>query len=199
MSARPDAAPGRRRPAGRHLLLIALLPVLVAVWIPILTDASHSEPPAVIAMRAPVPLAAAAAPAYVPPAAPLGETAASLPIPTAGLWTLPTAELAPRLGGLIAPFRPRWSEGTRRDPFAPVEHSVEPIVAAPASRIPIPSSIVLSRTQPPIAVIGGRVCRQGDEVEGLVVIAIEERRVLFRDGDRICSATLPAPAFGGNR
>lgn len=160
----------------RHLALALLVPVLVVLWLPLITGKKKSP-------NAP---AAAGDPA----AAPAGEPARPTnPIDAA-------LALDERLERLVLPYEPRWS--ARRDPApfrAPVVFAAETVANADAALVP--SSIVLSAGQAPFAIIAGHIYRPGDTIDGRSILAIEERRVLFREGNKTYAVSLPAPTLRG--
>jgi hypothetical protein len=118
-----------------------------------------------------------------------------------------SAELVEWLEHLVAPFAPRW---TGADPFAAAVETAAPAprdvggpgkVEAPEVELAelVPTAIVLSPTQGPIAILDGKVCRPGDIVAGRVVVAIEERRVVLRSGNQTYAVSMPLPELGGSR
>lgn len=196
----PEAAVVGKRRSRRHLLLLLLLPVLVATWIPVLRGKSRppTPPSAPTATTPDSPAAAESAPA------PGAETAAATP---AAVVVAATGGITRRLRQLIAPFTPRWTIAAG-DPFgADLGPAPQPPPSAPA--LPVsedltlvhdarfaPSAVLISPTEPPLAIIGGRCHRQGDEIQGYRIVSIEERRVVFQqDGDTF-AVSIPAPTLG---
>lgn len=186
----------------RHLVLLALLPLLIVVWIPVLGGGSRrapTPPPAAPAVTEPEPPSTSGS-AETPPA-PLGESAAAaMPLVIAS-----TRELTTRLATLATPYRPRWSI-RRGDPFVPATAAaVRPAAAPPATPTDEvtdrqdtdlePSAVLLSEGQPPLAIIGGRSCRPGDDVAGHTIVTIEERRVVYRRADRTFAVSIRSPAL----
>lgn len=104
-----------------------------------------------------------------------------------------------RVERITSPLRRRWLFGEADDPFAADGRTPRSISAAAALGGLLPSSIFLSRTETPIVIFDGRVYRTGDTIDGLVIVAIEERRVLLRDGERVLESTIPQPTFGNKR
>lgn len=200
-AARPVASPATRPAAGaprpraltrRHVMLVALLPVLVAVWIPLVGGGKRAAPV----------VPAVATPADPPPA-PGVETAAALPEVA---LAHSAASLTRHLQELSAPYRSRWTAAAG-DPFAaatsatvrmqvPIDDAALPASDTPRSVRLAPSAVLISPGQEPMAIIRGRVCRPGDEVDGHRIVAIEERRVVFRDGGQTFSVSIPAPPLG---
>jgi len=178
--ATPSLATKLRRVPKRNLVLLLLLPVLVVLWLPLLGGKKGKR-------GAPAPVAAEGG---NPPAAPVAETAAPVnPIVAA-------IALDERLQQLILPYEPRWSPSRDPSPFrAPAIVAAETVADADVSLVP--SSIVLSAGQTPFAIIGGRICRPGDTIDGRSILAIEERRVLFREGNKTYAVSLPGPTLGG--
>lgn len=185
MSAAAQTTPRRRRLGRRHVVLLALLPLLVAAWIPVLSPARPAGP-------------AQPPPAPPPMPAPGGETAGAATAAGGGpATTAAPLDLAALFERIQRGAATRWDPARHGDPFAPADHAdvtPQPEAARAALR---PSSIYLSPGRPPVAIIDGRPCRPGDAIGGVVVHAIEERRVLFRDGDRTYAASLPEPALAG--
>lgn len=187
----------------RHVVLIALVPVLFAVWIPVLSGGSRRPAPA------PTPTAVPAETAPdAPPATPVAETAIESATDAGPLAAVVTSsnELTQRLSALSTPFQPRWAM-RRSDPFqkptgpgpetapTPAPSPTQPM----ASRQDVdlaPAAVLLSAGQQPLAIIGGRTYRPGDEVLGHTIVAIEERRVVFRRADQTFAVSMPAPTLG---
>ena len=193
------ATPARRRTAvdwlrrqpRRNLLVIALLPVLVMMWVPLLTGGSKPAPAAAPTVATPA-----------PPSAPLAEMAA----PSAELPGLPAVtRLGDRIQELLVPYQPRW----QADPAPPRDTS-------PRGRTPppqkgsiadletddehlVPSTILMSSGRPPIAIVSGRAYRVGDSVHGHTVIAIAEQHMLYRSGSNTVAVRLPSPRLGDKR
>lgn len=167
-----------RRAPKRNIALALLVPVLVVLWLPLLTGKKSRTTPA-----------ANEAPTDGTPAAPAAETAAPVNPVVAAI------ALDERLQRLVLPYEPRWSASRDPAPFrTPVVVAAETVADADAALVP--SSIVLSSGQTPFAIIGGHIYRPGDTVDGRSILAIEERRVLFRDGNKTYAVSLPAPDLG---
>lgn len=188
----PKVARQRPRFDRRLLVLVLLLPVLVAVWIPLLSGGSAPS------------AAPAATPAAPPPAAPAGESVA---VATAADAAAPfdTRTLLADVRDRIASYEPRWSR-VARDPFAVV--GAEPPAEAPVPITPtgttpaaalVPSAVLLSEGQPPIAIVGGRACRPGDDVADCHIVRIEERRVVYRRNGVTFAVAIPSPAAAKER
>lgn len=195
-----------RRLTRRHLVLLALVPVLCAVWVPVLTGGSRRPPPAPVPKTSPVEPGAAT---EAPPAAPTGEVAAADPAdasaPLASV-VVTSNELTQRLAALATPFQPRWTV-RRSDPFQKPPAAVTAAAPAPSPSpsVPVanrqdqdlaPAAVLLSPGQQPLAIIGGRTYRPGDDVAGHTIVAIEERRVVFRRADQTFAVSMPAPSLG---
>ncbi len=195
MSPAPDttaaaATPGARalswvrRQPKRHLLLVALVPVLLLLWLPILTGGTT---PAAVAAKTTPPVAGTAPVA----AAPAGESA---PGSLATTTIAAAAALEQRVRTLTAPFQPRWIATTPAPVTAPPRAAADPISYSAL----VPSAILLSRGGDPVAIVQGRACRVGDVVAGRTIVAIEERRVVYREGGRTVTADMTGTALGGN-
>lgn len=196
----PTTAPGRtavdwlRRQPRRNLLVVALLPVLVIMWLPLLTGGSKSAPSTAPIIATPT-----------PPSAPLAELAA----PSAEIPDLPTVtRLGERIHELLVPYQPRWQP----EPAPPVDtspgHGTPPSDPAPRGPVAerstddrqlVPTTILISAGQPPIAIVNGRAYRVGDAVHGHTVIAIAEQHMLYRSGSDTVAVRLPAPRLGDKR
>lgn len=173
---------GLRRMPRRYLALAALVPVLIVLWLPILTGSRRST--------------GAGSPAAVnaPPAAPAGETAAT---PTSVGAITNAAALRDRLQGLLAPYTPKWTPVADKSPFrAPIVVATEALTAADAGITP--TTILLGVGTTPVAIIGGQPYRPGDTIDGRSILAIEERRVLFREGNKTYAVSLPEPTLRGD-
>ena len=167
----------------RHLLLLALLPLFVVLWLPLL----RGRPAVVPTALDPAPVAT--------PAAPAAETA---PAPGSTNAVASAAALGARLQQLMQPFEPRWSPDQDPGPFQATITTPDPeSVVAQDSRL-VPSAIVLSRTEAPVAIVHGQSYRPGDSVHGHLIVAIEERRVVYRDGIRTYAVPIPQPTLGGD-
>lgn len=185
-----------RRQPKRNLLLLALLPVLVVAWLPLLTGRGGSATPAVV----PPPAAPAANPgsnalepttAPARAAAPLGEIAAT----GAGL---PLQPFEQRLHALARPYSRRWSADADPAPFrSTLGHAVASPVAPATGSSWAPTAIVLSPTAPAIAIVQGAPRQVGDRIGERTLVAIEEHRVVYREGDVTIPIALPAPQLGG--
>lgn len=178
-----------RRQPRRNLLLLALVPVLVMMWLPLLKGQARNAPAAAPGA------ASSAMPADVA-AAPLAESAPRAPGPAA---IAATAEFEARVKKLIEPYRPRWSGIAAMT-------TPEPAPQAPAARPDpatwsalVPTMILITRGAEPLAIVQGRTCRVGDNVAGRTIVAIEERRVIYRDGDNTITAAMASSPPGGQR
>jgi hypothetical protein len=172
-----------RRTPRRHLALGALVPLLVALWLPILTG---SAPADTVAARLADPAAAAAV-----PAAPATEAATrSLATATIGA----TAAFEQRVRELTKPFRPRWQALTPTASDPGPKPADAPAVSYSAL---VPTAILLSRGGEPVAIIQGLARKVGDVVAGSTIVAIEERRVVYREGGRTVAADMASTALGG--
>jgi hypothetical protein len=170
-----------RRLPKRYFALALLLPVLVVLWLPLLTGKSKSRPAAATAATADAAVAAAPAAETAVPAG--AEAPAATPIEAA-------AELNLRVAKMLEPFEPRWREAADPVPFrAPAVIAAETLAAADAELVP--TTIVLSSGQAPIAIIDGQAWRPGDSIGDRTIVAIEERRVLFREGNKTYAVSLP--------
>lgn len=165
-----------RRQQKRNLLLLVLVPVLVWLWLPLLGGDRRRPTPA--------PAAVPSAPAGAAPAsalaAPLAETAGPL-------------VMAQRLAALTAPYQPRWHE--LHDP-APFRSTAPGAAATSADAGPTswtPTTIVLSDGAPPLAVVQGRLRRLGDHLGPRELVAIEEHRIVWREGAVLIPVALPGP------
>lgn len=171
----------------RHIVLIALVPVLVAVWIPVLGGGTRNP-------KAPP------TPAAVPPSAPAGEVAT----PTVAASPADAAQLIVDVKRRMAPYQPLWSPAAG-DPFVPGDAAEERAEARPEASAPtadeprdvrlVPSTVLLSRGELPIAIIAGRQYRLGDEIDGNRITAIEEQRVVFRRGDEVFAVAIRQPTL----
>ena len=165
-----------RRQPKRNLLLLALVPMLVWLWLPLLGGERRRPTP--------TPTAPPNVPAAVVPgtafAAPLAESAGPL-------------AMAQRLAALTAPYRPRWHEHDDPAPF----RSTAPGAAATSTETGptnwTPTTIVLSDGGPPLAVVQGRPRRIGDHLGPRELVAIEEHRVVWREGAVLIPVALPGP------
>lgn len=181
-----------RRQPKRNLLLLALLPVLVVAWLPILTSRGGTGTPAAVPPPvAPATNGAAAAPVAPVAAAPLGEIAA----PAAGL---PLQPFEQRLQALARPYARRWSAAADPAPFRTTMGAAAASPAAPASGSSwTPTAIVLSPAAPAIAIVQGAPRQVGDRIGERTLVAIEEHRVVYREGDVTIPIALPIPQLGG--
>lgn len=171
----------------RHLLLVALLPVLVVAWLPIVGGRAPAQPKAAAAPGA----AGGVAAGIEPAAAPLGETAGSAVTATIDA----TAAFEARVLELTQPFRPRFGA----ELLPPPEPSTPTTEAATAAApVLVPSAILLSRGGEPLAIVQGHAYRVGDTVAGRTIVAIEERRVVYREGGRTFAAAM-GEALGTQR
>ncbi len=170
-----------RRMPKRNLVLLLLAPVLVTLWLPLLRGkpARTAKP------------SANASTAVDTPAAPAGETAAPLSPIEAAIQT------QDRLAGLTTPLRPRWSPVHGGEPFRPFD-VVPTVTVADGDQTFTPTAIVLSAGRPPVAIIAGQMYRPGDSLGGRSIVAIEERRVVYRDGNKTVAVPLPDPALRGD-
>lgn len=196
----PTTGPGRttvdwlRRQPRRNLLVVALLPVLVIAWLPLLTGGSKPTPSTTPPGATPT-----------PPSTPLAEMAA----PSAEIPDQPAvARLGGRIHELLVPYQPRWQpESARPADTSPDGRTSQSDPASRASlaepetddRQLVPSTILISAGRPPIAIVNGRACRVGDAVHGHTVIAIAEQHMLYRSGSGTVAVRLPAPRLGARR
>jgi hypothetical protein len=172
-------SPFRRRPR-QTLLLGALLPVLVTVWMPVLRG---SAPPA-------------AGPGSAP------ALATADPTPTKS-HPVEAASLAERMERIRGHLGTRDRAPAIDDPFA--HDGAAPAPAVTRDGLPddvraadlTPTSIALSRVVHPIAIIRGRPYRPGDRIDDFVILAIEERRVLLGRGNDVWAVAIPEPTLGG--
>ena len=178
-----------RRQPKRNLLLLALLPVLVVAWLPLLTGRGGSAVPALVPPPPPATNGLAAASGAA--AAPLGEIAAA----GAGL---PLQPFEQRLHALARPYTRRWSADADPAPFRSTMGNAVASPAAPAAGSSwTPTAIVLSPTAPAIAIVQGAPRQVGDRIGERTLVAIEEHRVVYREGDVTIPIALPAPQLGG--
>lgn len=177
-----------RRQPKRNLLLLALLPVLVVAWLPLLTGPGGTArpapvPPGPITASDPNDATAAAA-------APLGEIAFP-----ASLSLRPFEQ---RLQALARPYARRWSADADPAPFRTTMGAAVATTDAPAVGSSwTPTAIVLSPSAPAIAIVQGAPRQVGDRIGERTLIAIEEHRVVYREGDVTIPIALPAPQLGG--
>ena len=173
-----------RRLPRRYLMLALLVPVLVVLWLPLLTGKSRNE------RRPPPPPDTATA---TPSAAPAGETASTR---TGASVAEAAAALEGRLQQLLTPFAPRMSPRDGNPFRAPV---IAPAVAEAMEDAELtPTTILLSANARPIAIIGGQPYCPGDTIGSRRIVAIEERRVLFREGNKTYAVSLPEPTLRGD-
>lgn len=175
------------RTSKRHIVLIALVPVLVAVWIPVLGGGNRNPK-------------ALPAPAAPPAAAPAGEVAP----PTTAASPVDAAQLILDVRRRMAPYEPLWSAAAG-DPFVAGDAGERPAEARPEAPAPtadaprdvrlVPTTVLLSRGELPIAIIAGRQYRLGDEIDGNRITAIEEQRVVYRRGDEVFAVTIRQPTL----
>lgn len=168
-----------RRQPKRNLLLVALVPLMVWLWLPLL-GGDKRRPPAAPEATGQTPNGATPSPNATPFAAPLAETAG------------PQA-LAQRLAASTAPFTPRWRE---LDDPAPFRSTAPGVQSTPNSAGPTdwtPTTIVLSAGTPPLAVVQGRPRQIGDRLGARELVAIEEHRVVWREGAVLIPVALPGP------
>lgn len=167
-----------RRQPKRNLLLLALVPLLVWLWLPLLSgDRRRPTPaPAAVANQPPAEAPVAGAPF----AAPLAEGAGPQVV-------------ARQLAALTAPYQPRWHE---HDDPAPFRSTAPSAAATPTEAGPTnwtPTTIVLSDGAPPLAVVQGRPRRIGDRLGPRELVAIEEHRIVWREGTVLIPVALPGP------
>lgn len=172
-----------RRVDRRLLALVLLLPVLVAVWIPVLRP------------QAPPPMAAGPAMAVgAEAAAPMVETARPAALPDGSPAAI--AQLGRAVTAALLPYEPRWQPtSTTAGPVAAAGLASEPVVD-PASASPtelVPSAILLSPGGRSIAVVGGVPRTVGDRIGDHTLIAIEERCLRYRHGAEQLTVHLPDP------
>lgn len=188
----PFAAVGAflRRQPKRNLLLVALLPVLVVAWLPLLRGRSDAQPTAASTPMAPT-ANGAPPPASAVAAAPLGEVA----VAGTGLQLQP---FEARLRALAQPYARRWSADHDPAPFRTTMGAAAASSAVPATGTTwAPSAIVLSPDAPAIAIVQGAPRQVGDRIGERTLIAIEEHRVVYREGDVTIPIALPTPQLGG--
>jgi hypothetical protein len=178
-----------RRMPRRQLLVIALLPVLVLAWLPLLRGgAPTATTPAGAELAAKLP------PDAPTPAAPPGETA--LVATMAGGSPAAILALGERLRAVQAPFVPRWRGRAAVTGDAPLP------AAAIADHTPAeltPTAILLTRNGPPVAIVQGKPQRVGDQVLGYTIVAIAEGRVDYVQGSRHLTVPLPNKQLGAPR
>lgn len=177
-----------RRIPRRALLVIGLLPMLVWLWLPLL---SGKQPPA----PAPVAPVDAVAPVASPEpaqlaAAPAGEIAAATPPGSEAA----IARLTTRVQALLQPYQPRWNPNELRV-AAEVPRAAPTDTAEAADPRLVPTLIVTSLAQAAVAIVHGRAYRVGDEVDGRKVIEIAERHIVYREGERTFAVDFPRPAL----
>ncbi len=178
-----------RRQPKRALLVAALVPVLVILWIPLLTGGS--KPASVPQPATTQPATEAASP---PPSAPLAEMAPSTP---AAIGRAGVTELSTRIDDLRRPYEPRWHP-TDNAPAAPAA-AIAPIRVEHDAPQLTPSSILVSPGTRPIAIVQGRPCGVGDAVLGHTIVDITERHVVYRHESRVLTVPLSPPSLGGHR
>ncbi|MBL8737708.1 MAG: hypothetical protein JNL12_14850 [Planctomycetes bacterium] len=167
-----------RRQQKRNLLLLGLVPLLVWLWLPLLSgDRRRPTPaPATVANTSPT-VAPVPGTAF---AAPLAEGAGPQVV-------------ARQLAALTAPYQPRWHEHDDPAPF----RSTAPGSAATTTEAGptnwTPTTVVLSDGMPPLAVVQGRPRRIGDRLGPRELVAIEEHRIVWREGAVLIPVALPGP------
>ncbi|MEM7202800.1 MAG: hypothetical protein AAF628_21250 [Planctomycetota bacterium] len=188
----PSGFASFRQNPTKTVMLVALLPVMVVVWIPVLRPAAPR----------PVDASASLSPAgQAVPATVVADVEEASGVEGPAVDTDALRELVDRALGRAGP---RQVAGVLGDPFggtSPVpavplaETMLDESSLAPAPAELVPSSVMLSSAQDPIAVIRGRACRRGDEIDGFVVVSIEERRVLLqsRESGRVFTIDMPVP------
>lgn len=165
-----------RRQPKRNLLLVALVPLLVWLWLPLLGGGKQRPTPTPAVVDTPPNVVTATTPG----AAPLAEIAG------------PQA-LAQRLAASTAPFTPRWREHDDPTPFRSTAPGV-PDTASPTGPTNwTPTTIVLSAGAPPLAVVQGRPRQLGDRLGARELVAIEEHRIVWREGTVLIPVALPGP------
>lgn len=196
----------RTRPP-RQWLLAALLPVLVGAWLPLLRGRSDGPSPA------PMPQASSTTTPITAPANAgtfANPTPSLAPSPSSPLAAAPLGEIATPFGALaMQPFeqrlqvlsrayQPRWSADADPAPFrstlrAEVQSADTPAIGTSWT----PTAIVLSPSVPAIAIVQGAPRHVGDRIGERTLIAIEEHRVVYREGDVTIPIALPTPQLGG--
>ncbi|MCU0867047.1 MAG: hypothetical protein MUC36_24960 [Planctomycetes bacterium] len=181
----------RLRQVDRRLLALALLlPVLVAVWIPVLRPQVPAQPVAVAGPDVGAPAAAPLLESALPVALPAGSPAA-------------IALLGRAVTAALAPYEPRW-----HPPQLATDGSIEatgiapkPVAGLGAVALPelVPSAILLSPGGRSIAVVGGVPHTVGDRIGDHTLIAIEERSLRYRHGAEQLTVNLPDPGQRGTR
>lgn len=189
----------RTRPP-RQWLLAALLPVLVGAWLPLLrgrADGPSAAPttPSPAATNAGTfanpPPGLAPGPSSPLAAAPLGEIAAPL-------GALATQPFEQRLQALGRAYQPRWSAEADPAPFrSTLRAEVQGNDTTAIGTSWTPTAIVLSPTAPAIAIVQGAPRHVGDRIGERTLIAIEEHRIVYREGDVTIPIALPTPQLGG--
>lgn len=175
-----------RRNKKRSVVLLTLLPVMVLAWIPVIRGNANAAP-----SRQQV-APALDAEAFAP--APTGEVF----IPT----MLDDSAIERHLADLRVPPDYRWELSPATDPFVRDSGSAAAVGSAVASDASkrfahlVPSLIVLAGEREPIAMIAGRACRIGDEVDGFVIAAIEARRVVVLRANEPFTISIPEPEVG---
>lgn len=88
-----------------------------------------------------------------------------------------------------------FAEETRlSDPMRPFEPAESSAVEQPRTASPYSLTAVLVSSARRVAVINGRACREGDEVDGAIVTRIDERSVALERAGRETVLRLPAQA-----
>lgn len=169
-----------RRQPKRNLLLVALVPLMVWLWLPLLRGDKRNPAPAPGTTGRTPNDAAPAATFAAPFAAPLAETAG------------PQA-LAQRLAASTAPFTPRWRELDDPAPFRSTAPGAETTPNPTGPTNWTPTTIVLSAGAPPLAVVQGRPRQVGDRLGARELVAIEEHRIVWREGAVLIPVALPGP------
>lgn len=177
----------------RLLGLVLLLPVLVAVWVPLLRGKPTPKPAAAIAGQ---PNEAAAASI---PAAPLAEPRMPLALPAGSPAAV--SQLGQQVAAALTPYEPRWQEPRKAaaitvDTPEPSRPPTDRASTAPPTEL-VPSAILLSPGARPMAIVGGVPRMVGDTIGAHTVLAIEERCVRYRRGAEDISVNLPPPASRG--
>ena len=183
----PPTTPRGRRFDPRLLALLALLPVLVAVWLPLLRGAPSPA--------AGSPPDNAAAPWQ---AAPMAEAAIALPAGSPAA----VARFGAQLRADLAPYEPRWQPPTADSSAAGLLTNSPPRAGDTTTNLPpelIPSAILLSPGSPAVAIVRGLPRTVGDDIGGHTLVAIEEGCVHYRRGSSAFTAHLPVTGLGVRR
>lgn len=202
MTARPDQGLPRaiqrlkadlRANPRKRFILIALLPVMIVVWVPVLKGGSSSPAP-------PRP--------EKTPTSSLGEETVAPPISVD--FEL-RGQLGKLVGGLDMNWRPSWEATEGEHPFGmPVDQAGEDERLAangdPRQRVApgskedeearlaatlYPTSTFLSEKYGDVAIIGGFPYRTGEEIEHFVIQEIKTREVVLKGHHGVYELGIP--------